>query len=73
MFLYMSSPSLSLSKRSREEGLGRRSGAVEVLEQRLGHARLRQLCLANSNYLCKLPSFHRLVNPGGNGTIGAYA
>ena len=34
---------------------------------------LLKLCLANSYYLCKSPSFHRLVNPGGNGTIGAHA
>ena len=27
------------------------------------------MCLENSYYLCKSSSFHRLVNPGGNGTI----
>ncbi len=34
---------------------------------------LRDLCLANSYYFCKSPSFHRLVNPRGNGTIGVHA
>ena len=32
-------------------------------------ARDRHLCLANSYYVHKSPLFHRLVNPGGNGTI----
>ena len=32
-----------------------------------------EVCLAKSYYLCKSPSFHRLVNPGGSGTIGAHA
>ena len=31
------------------------------------------MCLANSYYLCTSPSFHRFINPGGNGTIGALA
>ncbi len=31
------------------------------------------VCLVKSYYLCKSPSFHRLVNPRGNGTIGAHA
>ncbi len=31
------------------------------------------LCLANSYYVYKSPLFHRLANPGGNGTIGANA
>ncbi len=32
-----------------------------------------EVCLANSYYLCKSPSFHRLANPGGNGAIAAHA
>ena len=31
------------------------------------------VCLANSYYVYKSPLFHRLVNPGGNGTIWAHA
>ena len=31
------------------------------------------LCLANSYYVYKSPLFHRLVNPGGNGTIWVHA
>ncbi len=31
------------------------------------------LCLANSYYVYKSPLFHRLVKPGGNGTICAGA
>ena len=33
----------------------------------------REVCLANSYYVYKSPLFHRLVNPGGNGTIGVHA
>ena len=40
----------------------------QLLEGRRG--RQGDLCLANSYYLCKSPSFHRLINTGGNGTIG---
>ncbi len=31
------------------------------------------VCLANSYYVYKSPLFHRLVNPGGNGTIWVHA
>ncbi len=34
---------------------------------------LDEVCLANSNYVYKSPLFHRLVNPGGNGTIWVHA
>ena len=44
---------------------------LETIE--IGNGVGLDLCLANSYYLCKSPSFHRLVNPGGNGTIGAHA
>ncbi len=31
------------------------------------------VCLANSYHVYKSPLFHRLVNPGGNGTIWVHA
>ena len=34
---------------------------------------LLPLCLVNSYYVYKSPLFHRLVNPGGNGTIWVHA
>ena len=34
---------------------------------------LGNVCLANSYYVYKSPLFHRLVNPGGNGTIWVHA
>ncbi len=43
------------------------AGAAQVLGPDHG------VCRANSNYVYKLPLFHRLVNPGGSGTIGAHA
>ena len=32
-----------------------------------------EVCLANSYYVYKSPLCHRLVNPGGNGTIWVHA
>ena len=34
---------------------------------------VRWVCLANSYYVYKSPQFHRLVDPGGNGTIWVHA
>ena len=34
---------------------------------------IAEVCLANSYYVYKSPLFHRLVNPGGNGTIWVHA
>ena len=57
-----------------EEGDGKDLGhELEFRSQiEIAH-RFDDLCLAKSYYLCKSPSFHRLVNPGGSGTIGAHA
>ncbi len=49
------------------------AGASTCQPRSAASSRSMNLCLANSKYLCKSPSFHRLVNPGGNGTIRAYA
>ncbi len=54
--------------------------AAEIRKRRIHHQSYSQwrwhfdeVCLANSYYLCKSPSFHRLANPGGNGTIWVHA
>ncbi len=49
------------------------AGLFEAFDRGAENVVLTGLCLANSYYVYKSPLFHRLVNPGGNGTIWVHA
>ncbi len=63
----------SLDRINQRNGYRDRSWETRAGTVELKIPKLRKVCLANSYYLCKSPSFHRLVNPGCNGTIGVHA
>ncbi len=66
--------------RRRERAMAKFRGIKTLQKFASAHASIhnhfnqdRHLCLANSYYLYKSPLFHRLENPGGNGTIWVHA
>ncbi len=63
----------SHSLASSDPSSGRHARALPSVERYGSKLFVHGLCLANSYYVYKSPLFHRLVNPGGNGTIWVHA